>query len=154
MNWNVVQKDCFVYIHMSLRPRSQKGLVWSKYDSFYYIFWPVHNFANKFGLLVNHQQPMCDIVCPCGKKIWLLLSRSGSQWMFKLSMNVCSDNILWTAEPLIYPNLVWWCIVMGHSVLQKDWLWSRSQWELIWSDMTVCTISAELLILLHPNLIG
>ena len=31
---------------------------------------------------------------------------------------------------------------------------SGSQWGLVWSDMTVSTISAELLIFLKPNLIG
>ena len=49
----------------------------------------------------------------CGN-IGLLHSRSGSQWWFKMLMNVCPDDIFWTAEL----NLVWWRSILSWSVKQ------------------------------------
>jgi len=49
----------------------------------------------------------------CCEKVALLYSRSRSQWRFWTSVNVCPDNISdWS-------NLVWWCIIISQSIIQK-----------------------------------
>ena len=47
------------------------------------------------------------------KKVALLYSRSRSQWTFWNSVNVCLDNISDRS------NLVWWCIIISQSNIQK-----------------------------------
>ena len=49
---------------------------------------------------------------PC-QKVALLYSRSRSQWRFWTSVNVCLDNISDQS------NLVWWCIIISHGIIQK-----------------------------------
>ena len=41
------------------RSRSQQGLVWSKYDSFYCISWIADPFARKLGLMVHYHKLEC-----------------------------------------------------------------------------------------------
>ena len=41
------------------RSRSQQGLVWSKYDSFYYIFLIADPCATKLGFIVHYHKPEC-----------------------------------------------------------------------------------------------
>ena len=48
----------------------------------------------------------------CGK-VALLYSRSRSQWRFWTSVNVCPDN---TSDQ---SDLVWWCIIISQSIIQK-----------------------------------
>ena len=43
------------------RSRSQKGLMWSKYDSLYYIFWTADPFATKLCLIVHYLKPECSM---------------------------------------------------------------------------------------------
>ena len=45
-------------------------------------------FATKLGLILQHHTPECPM-----EKIGLLRSRSGSHLRFKMSMNVCLDDI-------------------------------------------------------------
>ena len=47
------------------------------------------------------------------EKVALLYSRSRSQWRFWTSVNVCPDNISHRS------NLVWWCIIISQSIIQK-----------------------------------
>ena len=47
------------------------------------------------------------------EKVAFLYSRSRSQWRFWTSVNVCPDNI---SDRL---NLVWWCIIISQSIIQK-----------------------------------
>ena len=47
------------------------------------------------------------------EKVALLYSRSRSQWRFWTSVNVCMDNISDRS------NLVWWCIIISQSIIQK-----------------------------------
>ena len=80
----------------SSRSRSQRGLIWSEYDSFYYSVWTVYSLANKLGLMI-HQ----------------------SLWKVKMLMFVqmVSSKLL----NILFPNLVLWLIIMRWSVMQKDW---------------------------------
>ena len=64
----------------------------SKYDSFYYIFWTAEPFTSKLILIVHYHKPKSY-----GKN-GLLCSRSRSQQHFKMSVNVCPDNIFWISE--------------------------------------------------------
>ena len=92
---------------LSSRSRSQWGLIWSKYDSFDFIFWTVDSLATEHGLVIHHHKPECPV-----KKVGLLHSRSWSQWRFKMLVNV-----VWTiySEPqnILLPNLVWLCSIIS-----------------------------------------
>ena len=46
---------------LSSRSRAQQGLMWSKYDSFYYIFWTVDSLATKLGLVLHDHKPKCFV---------------------------------------------------------------------------------------------
>ena len=68
----------------------------------------------------------------CGK-MGLLHPRSRSQQRFKMSVNVCPDDIfsvclivstqylLSHSAIFFLPNLVLWCIIMSRFVMQKNW---------------------------------
>ena len=43
----------------SSRSRSQRGFIWSKYDSFYYIFWTIDSLATKLDLMIHNHKPEC-----------------------------------------------------------------------------------------------
>ena len=103
-----------VHVWLSSRSRSQRALIWPKYDSYYYIFWTVDSLATKLGLMMHHYKPECPV-----KKIGLLLSGSRSQRRVKMLMFVQRIS----SEPLnsLFSNLVLWFIVMS----QSDMLWVR-----------------------------
>ena len=106
---------------LSSRSRSQRGRIWSKYDSFYYIFWTVDSLATKLGLMIHHHKPECLV-----KNIGLLHSRSRSQWMVKMSIFV--QMISAKLPNILLPNLVLWCINMSQSACKKiGLLFSRSR---------------------------
>ena len=52
----------FLSLLLSSESRSQQRLIWSKYDSFYYIFWTVDSLATKLGLMIHHQKPDCSVM--------------------------------------------------------------------------------------------
>ena len=122
MSLSVMQKDWFAIFKVKFTATVQE-LIWSKYDNFYCIFWTADPFATKLGIIVHYHKPMF-----CGE-IGLLCSRSRSKQNFKMSVNVCSDDIFWIAEPFV-PNLIWWCFIMSQTVFQKDSR-SRSQLRII-----------------------
>ena len=95
--------------------RSQWGLIWWKYDSFYCIFWTFDSSATKLGLMMHHHKLECLV-----KNILLLHSWSRSLWRVKMSMFVqmISSKLL----NILWPNLVLCCIIMSQSVMQKDWV--------------------------------
>ena len=142
--WMSCKKICL----LSSSSRSQWELIRSKYDSFYYIFWPVDSLTTKLGLMVHYHKPECLV-----KRIGLLLSRSRSPLMFKMSVNVCPHDILKTAKHFVTKL----DILMHHHEPQSHakllFSRSRSQEGLIWSKcMTVSSASSELPILLLLNL--
>ena len=98
-----VGKKCL----LSSRSRAQQGLMWSKYDSFYCIFWTVDSLTTKLCLMIQHYKPECIV-----KNIGQLLSRSRSQWRVKMSVFVQMPNIL-------LPNLVLWCFTISLSECWK-----------------------------------
>ena len=133
------------------RSRSQQGLMWSKYDSLYYIFRTADPLATKLGLMAHHHK----LDCLWEDWIALLCSRSRSQERYKIPVNVHLDDISATAEPFV-AKLGMVMYHHGPSCVKTGLLSSRS-WShrgLIQSNMTVSIISAELLIFLQPNLIG
>ena len=133
---------------LSSRSRSQRGLIWSNYDCFHCIFWTANPFATKLGFMEFCYQPEC----PVDKK-GLLCLRLRSQWNFKLSMNVCLDEIFWTAEPCI-TNLG---MVMHHHEPECN---DKGCFTVIKIKVTVkayvieiwlSAVSSEPLVLLQPN---
>ena len=113
---------------LSSRSMSQQGLIWSKYDSFYNIFWTYDLSATKLGLILYYHNPEylmkilnCCIQGQGHSKI------SKCQWIFVQMIFSESLNLL-------LPNLVWWCIIMSQIVFPKDCFMSsrsRSQGKLI-----------------------
>ena len=109
---NQRNKNCF----LSSRSRSQRGLVWSKYDSFYCIFWIADPFATKLALMVHYHKPVSY------EKIGSIQIVQGQghgkiakcQWLF---IQMLSSEML----NLILPNLVRWCISMSQTVFEKYW---------------------------------
>ena len=97
------------------RSRSQQGLLWSKYDSFYCIFWIADPFATKLGLAVHYYKPECLM-----KKLDCCVQGQGHgkiskcQWLF---IQMLSSEML----NLILPNLVRYCISMSQTVFQNYW---------------------------------
>ena len=104
--------EFLLLLWLSSRSRSQRGFIWSKYDSFQFIFWTVDSLATKLGLMIHHHKPECPV-----KKIGLLRSRSRSQQRNKMLMFV---QIVTCKPPsIIFPNLVLWCIIM------QELIWSK-----------------------------
>ena len=131
--------------------RSQRGLIWSKYESCYYICWTVDSSATKHGLMIHHIKPECLMK---KKRIIASLVKVVAQGQ---NVNVCSDNIFKTSKHLVTKHgivmhhhelechaerlvcyLVCYCQGQGHSKGSYD------------HTMTVSTISSELLL---PNLV-
>ena len=50
-----------VFVVAIIGVKSEQGLIWSKYESFYYIFWTVDSVATKLGLMIHHQKPQCTM---------------------------------------------------------------------------------------------
>ena len=72
-------------------------------------------FATRLSLLVLHHKPQCPV-----EKIGLLHSRSRSQQWFKMSVNICLDDIFWTAK-----HFVTKCGVVQHHKPEcsvKNWI--------------------------------
>ena len=76
------------------------------------------------------------------EKVALLYSRSRSQWRFCTSVNVCPDNISDRS------NLVWWCITISQSIIQKYYFAMFKVKATI-----VSTRSSEILKLLQSKLV-
>ena len=94
------------------RSRSQQGLMWSKYDSFYYIILTVDSLAAKLGLMIHHQKPECPM-----KKKWITAFRvkvkaKGQNLMFVQMISSKPSNIL-------FSNLVLWFIFMSQCCAKR-----------------------------------
>ena len=55
------RKSCKKIGLLFSRSRSQQGFKWSKYDSFYYIYWAADPFATKLGLIVHYHKSKCPM---------------------------------------------------------------------------------------------
>ena len=91
MSWSVLQKDWLLLSRL----RSQQGLIWSKYDSFNYIFWTTDPFATKLSLIVYYHKPRVSY-----EEIGLLCSKSRLHQNFKMSVDVGPYDIFWIAEAI------------------------------------------------------
>ena len=132
------QKKCL----LSPRSRSQWGLIWSKCNAFYYIFWTAESSTTKLGLIIRHHKAECQVkkldYCSQGH-------REGSKCQ-------CLSRYLLNPKHFVI-NLKFWCIA-GVSCEKVGLLFSRSGSQRKGSyneNMTVYTIFSELLILLPPN---
>ena len=57
LSWGDV--SCGKIGSLSSMSRSQWGLIWSQYESFYYTFWINDSLATKLGLMIHHLKPEC-----------------------------------------------------------------------------------------------
>ena len=111
-SWARVSCETFFLCLLSSRSRSQQGIIWPKYDSFYYIFWTVDSLTTKLWLMIHHH----ELECPM-KKVGLLHSESRSQQRIKMLMFV--QMISSKPPSILFPNFVLWCIIM------QELLWSK-----------------------------
>ena len=127
--------------------RSLQELIWSKYDSFYCIFWTADTFVTKLGLMAHHHTVDCLVrrfdCCVVVKvnireKVQNSSECSSGQYLFSC-WTLCNQT--WYGYATSGAKMS--CKKIG--MLSSS---SGSQWTLIWSNMAVSTISAELLILL------
>ena len=119
---------------LSSRSMSQQGLKWSKYDSFYYIFWLSDTLATKLALVIpcNHHKPECPVKkmddCIQGQG-----HNEGSKWYlsryFLKQQTFCFQT--WYCDAALW---------VGVSCKKIDLLFlrSRSLQELIWSKYDNC----------------
>ena len=109
------------------------------HDYFYYIFWTDFLATNLVWQCMFITSGGAGVSCG---KVALLYSRSRSQWMFWTSVNVCPDNISdWS-------NLVWWCIIISQSIIQK-----YNFCDIQVKATIVCTRSSEILKPLQSKLV-
>ena len=109
MQMSVMRKKLLLLL-LFLRSRSRQELIWSKSDSFYYIFWTVDSLASKLGLVIHHYKLEC-----LEKEKWITA--------FRIKVTAKGQMLIFvhmiSSKPPI--NLVLWCIIMSWSVMQKDW---------------------------------
>ena len=132
---------------LSSRPRSQQWLIWWKYGSFYNIIWTVDSLATKLGLMIHHQKPECPMT-KIGYCIQGQGHSEGQNLMFVQMMSSKPSNIL-------FSNLVFWFFIMSQSAKRlicyfQGQVYCKSSYN---QNMTISTVSFELLILLLPNLV-
>ena len=123
------QRDLQNFLCVLFSRASQRGLIWSKYDPFYFIFWTVDSLASKLDLMIHHHKPECLV-----KKIGLLYSRSRSQQGVKMSV----FSRWYLLNQLRFCFQTWYCDTsswVGVSCIKIGLLFStsRSQQGLIWS---------------------
>ena len=142
-----MQKDWFAILKVKVTARAHMFKIWQ--------FLPY-----LLNCLIFCYQIWFDSTLPQARvsygEIGLLCSRSRSQWKFKMLMNVCPDDVFWTAkhfgtklgivmhhqEPeYCAKRLVGYFQGQGHSKGTYD------------QSMTVSIISFELIILSLPNLV-
>ena len=125
MSWSIMQKYW--------------RFIWSKFDSFYHIFWTADPLATKFGLTVHHHRQ--SVLWRNGIAVFKVKVTEKCQ----ISVNVnclsrwCLLNC-WT----VYCQ-TWYCDASSWARLSSKkigllFLRSRSQQGLIWSTLTVPSI--------------
>ena len=115
--WYIImsRSTCRKIASLFSRSRSQQGLIWSDYNSFYCIFWTADPFASKLVLIVHYHKLEC-----CMEKLDFCVQGQGHRkiskcyWMF---VQMIPSELL----NLLQPNLVGCCIILSHIVFQKDW---------------------------------
>ena len=82
-SWARVSCRNFIAVVAIFKVKVTVRVIWSKYDSFYYIFWTVDCLATKLGLMIHYHKPEYQM-----KKVGLHHSGSRSQRMVKMLMFV------------------------------------------------------------------
>ena len=77
-SWARVSCRNFIAVVAIFKVKVTVRVIWSKYDSFYYIFWTVDCLATKLGLMIHYHKPEYPV-----KKVGLHHSGSRSQWRSK-----------------------------------------------------------------------
>ena len=115
-------------------------------------FWTADPFAALLVLLAHHHELDCFVKrLDCSVVVKVKVTGK-----FKIPVNVHLDNISSTAEPFVIKL----GMVMHHrgpGCHTEDWFpifKFKVTWRLVWSDMTISTISTEPLIFFLPDLIG
>ena len=137
--------DIFLLLPSS-RSRPQQ---WSKYGSFCYIIWTVDSLTTKLDLMIHHQKQ----VSYEKNRITAFRVKVTVKGQY---VNVCPDDIFWTIKHFVFKlgivihyyeskchakGLICYFQSQGHC---------KSSY---YQNMTICTVSFELLILLLPNFV-
>ena len=130
------------------------------------LLWSMSRSQKRFRIQVNvHLKDISSAAEPSVTKLGMVMQHHGPKWpkqgdwfaVFKFRVTVraglikydCFYHICWTADH--FANKLNWMVLISWSAMSSS---SGSQWGLVWSNMTVSIISAELLIILQTNLIG
>ena len=134
---------------LSSRLRSQRGLIWSKHYSRYYIFCTADSSATKHVLMIHHHKPAC-----------LVKKKKKDKCMQDQGHNEGSNchvyrNDLLNRRTFCYQT--WYCGAsswagVAFKKICLQFSRSRSQQGLIRSKYDIFTVLSELLIPLLPNL--
>ena len=142
----------FVVVVAVFKSGSQRGLIWSKYESLCYIFWTLDSLETKLGLMIHHHELECPVT-----KSWITAFRV-KVTVKGQNVNVCSDDIFSTIKHFVsklsivihhyeseclVKRLICYFQGQGHCK-------SSSSYD---QNMTISTVSFELLILSLPNLV-
>ena len=123
LGWDVINNNNNKTGLLSSRSKSQLGLIESKYDCFYCIFWTSDPFLTKFCIVVHHHklEHLVERLLCCVQSQG---HREGSylRWMFVLTISSWLFN-------LSYPNLAWCYTTMSQSVLSTDCCASIMSWS-------------------------
>ena len=97
------------------RTKWYQGLVCSKYNRFYYIFWTADSFATNLRSMVHYHEAECLM-----KKLDYYVRGPGHSKTLKCQWRFVQMIF---SEPLniLLSNLEWWCIIVSQSIFQKDW---------------------------------
>ena len=134
--------DVFFLFLLSSWSRSQLGLIWSRYDNVYCIFWTAD------------PKPKC-----CMEKMDCCVKGQGHSKISKcqeMFVQMISSEML----NFLPPNLVWWCIIdsiwLSQIVFQKDWFAVFEVKVTVKNNITkiwLLNILSELLILFQVDLV-
>ena len=123
------KKNCL----LSSRSRSQRGLIWSKYDFFHYICWTVDLSATSHGLIINHHKPECFM-----KTLDYCIQSQGPDDIFKTAKHLV------TILGIVMHHHELGCCAKRLVCYFQGQGYSKGSYD---QNMTVSTISSELLVL-------
>ena len=85
----------------------------------YYFSWTADSFSTTLSLMVHYHELECLV-----ERFYCCVQGQGHSR--GSCFHVCPDDIFWTAEPFV-TNWVWWCIIIGPSVMSL--VFCHARWQ-------------------------
>ena len=113
---------------LSSRSRSQRGLVWSKYDSFYFNFVTADSLASRLGLIIYHRKTKCLV-----KKNWI------TAFKVKVAVKAKHNN----------ECLFRWCLLNHQTFCYQTWYMMHYHELECHAKGLVCYVQAKVTAMAH-----